>query len=118
MSKTKTLVIAFSALASLAGIGVSAGTAQAQTRSDRASIAVGEVNRALDRAEYTSFKGGHGGGRHGGGWGHGRRWGHGHGWGHGWGFGHAGYYGGYYGGCYLKKFITYDGDIIFKKVCY
>ena len=57
MSKTKTLVIAFSALASLAGIGVSAGTAQAQTRGDRASIAVGEVNRALDRAEYTSFRG-------------------------------------------------------------
>ena len=27
------------------------------------------------------------------------------------------YYGGY-GGCYLKKFITYDGDIVFKKVCY
>ena len=57
MSKTKTLVVAFSVLASLTGIGVSAGTAQAQTRSDRASIAVGEVNRALDRAEYTSFRG-------------------------------------------------------------
>ena len=22
------------------------------------------------------------------------------------------------GGCYLKKFITYDGDFVFKKVCY
>ena len=48
MSKAKTLVIAFSVLTSLTGIGVSAGAAQAQTRSDRASIAVGEVNRALD----------------------------------------------------------------------
>ena len=54
MSKTKTLVLAFSVLA---GLGVSAGTAQAQTRSDRANIAVGEFNPALDRAEYTSFRG-------------------------------------------------------------
>jgi hypothetical protein len=30
----------------------------------------------------------------------------------------VGYYGGYYGGCYLKRFIDYDGDIVFKKVCY
>ncbi len=57
MSKTKSLVIALSVLTSLAGIGVSTGTAQAQNRSDRASIAVGEVNRTLDRAEYTSFRG-------------------------------------------------------------
>jgi len=55
MSKTKTLVLAFSVLASLAGIGVSAGTAQA--REDLASIAVAEINPALDRAEYTSFRG-------------------------------------------------------------
>jgi hypothetical protein len=62
-------------------------------------------------------KGGHGGGgHHGGGWGH-----HGGGWGHGWGhgFGYGGYvptY--YYGGCYLKRFVTYDGDFVFKKICY
>ena len=55
MSKTKTLVLAFSVLASLASIGVSAGTAQA--REDLASIAAGDLNAALDRAEYTSFRG-------------------------------------------------------------
>ena len=55
MSKTKTLVLAFSVLTSLAGLGVSAGTAQA--REDLASIAVAEINPALDRAEYTSFRG-------------------------------------------------------------
>ena len=58
MSKTKTLVLAFSVLA---GLGVSAGTAQA--REDLASIAVAEINPALDRAEYTSFRG-FGGFRH------------------------------------------------------
>jgi len=119
MSRTKTLVIAVSVLTSLAGIGVSAGTAQAQTRNDRASIAVGELNSALDRAEYASFRG------FGRGWGHGHRWGHHHHWGRRWhhrgprwGLGYVGYYGGYYGGCYLKRFIDYDGDIVFKKVCY
>ena len=58
--------------------------------------------------------------RHGG-WGHhGGGWGHGHGWGHRhrWGFGYVGYAPAYYGGCYLKKFVTYHGDIVFKKVCY
>jgi len=46
-------------------------------------------------------------------------WGHGHGWGHSWGFyGYPRFYYGGYGGCYLKKFVTYDGDIVFKKVCY
>ena len=60
MSKIKTLVIAVSVLTSLAGIGVSAGTAQAQTGGDRPSIAVGELNSALDRAEYTGFRGGFG----------------------------------------------------------
>jgi len=57
MSKTKTLVLAFSVLTSLAGIGVSAGTAQAQTGRDRLSIAAGDLTSALDRAEYTSFRG-------------------------------------------------------------
>ena len=47
MSKTKTLVLAFSVLTSLAGIGVSAGTAQA--REDLASITAGDLNAALDR---------------------------------------------------------------------
>ena len=58
MSKTKTLVLAVSVLASLAGIGVSAGTAQA--REDLASITAGDLNAALDRAEYTGFRGGFG----------------------------------------------------------
>ena len=58
MSKTKTLVLAFSVLTSLAGIGVSAGTAQA--REDLASITAGDLNAALDRAEYTGFRGGFG----------------------------------------------------------
>ena len=58
MTKTKTLVLAVSVLASLAGIGVSAGTAQA--REDLASITAGDLNSALDRAEYTSFRGGFG----------------------------------------------------------
>ncbi len=57
MSKTKILVITLSAFASLAVTGLSAGTAQAQTRDDRVSIAVGEFNPALDRAQYTSFRG-------------------------------------------------------------
>ena len=57
MSKTKTLVLAFSVLTSLAGIGVSAGSAQAQTGRDRLSIAAGDLTSALDRAEYTSFRG-------------------------------------------------------------
>jgi hypothetical protein len=60
MSKTKTLVLALSVLTSLAATGLSAGTAQAQTNSDRASIAVGERNSVLDRAEYTGFRGGFG----------------------------------------------------------
>ena len=46
MSKTKTLVLAVSVLTSLAGIGVSAGTAQA--REDLASITAGALNAALD----------------------------------------------------------------------
>jgi hypothetical protein len=57
MSKTKTLVLAFSVLTSLAGLGVSAGTAQAQIGRDRLSIAAGDLTSALDRAEYTSFRG-------------------------------------------------------------
>ena len=28
------------------------------------------------------------------------------------------YDGGYYGGCYLKKYVTYYGGVVFKKVCY
>jgi hypothetical protein len=59
MSKTKTLVLAVSVLTSLAGIGVPAGTAQA--REDLASITAGDLNAALDRAEYTGFRGGFGG---------------------------------------------------------
>jgi hypothetical protein len=58
MSKTKTLVLAVSVLTSLAGIGVSAGTAQA--REDLASVTAGDLNAALDRAEYTGFRGGFG----------------------------------------------------------
>ena len=60
MSQSKTLVIAFSALTSLAAMGLSAGTAQAQTRNDRASIAASEFNAVLDRAEYTGFRKGFG----------------------------------------------------------
>ena len=59
MSKTKTLVLAVSVLTSLAGIGVSAGTAQA--REALASVTAGDLNAALDRAEYTGFRGGFGG---------------------------------------------------------
>ena len=59
MSKIKTLVLAVSVLTSLAGIGVSAGTAQA--REDLASVTAGDLNAALDRAEYTGFRGGFGG---------------------------------------------------------
>ena len=54
----------------------------------------------------------------GGGFHHGGGWGHGFGWGRGWRYGYVGYAPAYYGGCYLKRFVTYDGDIIFKKVCY
>jgi hypothetical protein len=53
----------------------------------------------------------------GGGWGHG--WGH-HGWGwghHGWGWG-GGYYGGDYGGCYLKRYVNESGGVVVSKVCY
>ncbi len=57
MSKTKTLVLAFSVLTSLAATGLTAGSAQAQTGRDRASLAVSDLNAALDRAEYTSFRG-------------------------------------------------------------
>jgi hypothetical protein len=109
MSKTKTLVLAVSVLTSLAATGLSAGTAQAQTGRDRPSIAVSELSSALDRAEYTGFRGG---------WGHrGGGWGHRHGWGY--GFGYGGYTPAYYyGGCYLKRFVTYYGDVVFKKLCY
>ena len=61
MSQTKTLVLAFSVLTSLAATGLSAGSAQAQTGRDRASLAVGGLNSALDRAEYTGFGRGFGG---------------------------------------------------------
>src|SRR5215208_534943 len=54
MSKTKTLVLAVSVLTSLAAMGLSAGSAQAQTGSDRLSIAAGDLTSALDRAEYMS----------------------------------------------------------------
>ena len=60
MSQTKTLVLAFSVLTSLAATGLSAGSAQAQTGSDRPSLAVSDLNAALDRAEYTGFRGGFG----------------------------------------------------------
>ena len=57
MYKAKTLVVALSAFASLATVGLTAGAAQAQTRSDRANIAMSEFNSALDRAQFTSFRG-------------------------------------------------------------
>jgi len=57
MYKTKTLVVALSAFVSLAAVGLTAGAAQAQTRSDRANIAMSEFNSALDRAQFTSFRG-------------------------------------------------------------
>ena len=60
MSKTKTLVLAFSVLTSLAATGLSAGSAQAQTSSSRVSVAASELNSVLDRAEYTGFRGGFG----------------------------------------------------------
>jgi hypothetical protein len=60
MSKTKTLVLAFSVLTSLAATGLSAGSAQAQTSSGRVSVAASELNSVLDRAEYTGFRGGFG----------------------------------------------------------
>jgi len=52
-------------------------------------------------------------GGHGGGWGHRGGWGYGFG-----GYTPAYYYGGYYGGCYLKKYVTYYGGVVFKRVCY
>lgn len=55
---------------------------------------------------------GHGWG-HGWGWGHGGGWGYGHGWGPGFGYG-----GGYGGDCFLKRFVTDDGDIVVRRVCY
>ena len=57
MYKAKTLVVALSAFVFLATVGLTAGAAQAQTRNDRASIAVSEFNSALDRAQFTSFRG-------------------------------------------------------------
>jgi hypothetical protein len=80
-------------------------------------LSAGLVGALLGGAALVSagpaFAGGHGGGFgfHGGGWGH-------HGWGWGRGYGYVGYAPAYYGGYYLKRFVTYDGDIIFKKVCY
>jgi hypothetical protein len=39
-----------------------------------------------------------------------------------WGFGHrwdwAGYGGGYYGGCILKRYYDEDGEVTVSKVCY
>lgn len=58
------------------------------------------------------------GGGHGGGFHHGGGWGHGYGWGRGYGFGYVGYAPAYSGGCYLKRFVTPYGDIVFRKVCY
>src|SRR5215207_6698095 len=87
-------------------------------------IAVALGSTIVGAASPAMAKGGHGGGwgHRGGGWGHGwghrgGGWGHGHGWGHrggGWSYGYGGYipadyYGGYYGGCYLKKYVTYYG---------
>lgn len=40
---------------------------------------------------------------------------HHRGWGFGYGYGYAPVY---YGGCFYKRFVTYDGDIVYRKVCY
>jgi hypothetical protein len=78
-------------------------------------LAVTLGSAVIGAAGPAMAKGGHGGG-----WGHGHSWGHRH---HGWGYGFGGYtpayyYGGYSGGCYLKKYVTYYGGVVFKKVCY
>ena len=84
-------------------------------------LAMALGSAVIGAAGPAMARGGHGGGHHGGwghqgsGWGHG--WGHRHGWGY--GFGYGGYTPTYdYGGCYLKRFVTYDGDFLFKKICY
>jgi hypothetical protein len=60
----------------------------------------------------AAFGGFPGGGFHGG-WGH-----HGWGWGHhGWGWG-GGYYGEYAGGCYFKRYVDEDGEVVTRRVCY
>ncbi len=56
-----------------------------------------------------------------GGWGkhHGHFHGHFHG---GWGFRRVGFYAPVvpvvYGGCTVRKFVTYDGDVVIKRRCY
>jgi len=81
-------------------------------------LAVALGSAVIGAAGPAMARGGHGGwGHHGGGGGHHGGWGHhGHRWGY--GFGYGGYAPAYYGGCYLKRFVTYDGDFIFKRVCY
>ena len=68
-------------------------------------LAVALGSAVIGAAGPAMARGGHGG------WGH-----HGHRWGY--GFGYGGYVPTYYGGCYLKRFVTYDGDFVFKRVCY
>ena len=72
---------------------------------------------ALVTAGPALAGGGHGGG-HGGDFHHGGGWDHGYSWGRGYGFGYVGYTPAYYGGCYLKRFVTPYGDIVYRKVCY
>ena len=52
------------------------------------------------------------------GYGHGFGWRPGYGWGHGYGWGPGFGYGGDYGDeCFIKRFVTDDGDIVVRRVC-
>lgn len=79
------------------------------------AISAGLIIAALSAISFSATPAaafGHGHGGFGPGLGHGH-WGH-----HGWGFGWPWFAGGYYGGCYLKRFVDEDGDIVVRKVCY
>lgn len=75
-----------------------------------AGLLLGAAALVSSGPAMAGFK--HGGFRHGG-FGHHHKWHH-RGWGYGYGY-HAPVY---YGGCRYKRFVTYYGDIVFKKVCY
>ena len=77
-----------------------------------AAVVLAFAGTGICVSQASAHPGGGFGGGHGGGFGHG-----GFGWGHRGGFG-WGVAPVVYGGCYLKRFVTYDGELVVRKICY
>jgi hypothetical protein len=96
------------------------------------ALALGIAALGATSGSASAFGGGFGGGKGGfggggwggkgggfGGWGGGFKHHH-HGWGRGVGLATVGLAGAYavYGDCYVRRVVTIDGDILYRKVCY